>query len=558
MLLRLLIEKVALIERLTIDFNQGFNVLTGETGAGKSIIIDAVNLVLGERAAKELIKHGADKARVDAVFAISKSPQLIAVLKEMGINVESELALSRELSLSGKNVCRINGILTSLAALKRISDLLVDVHGQHEHQTLFEISSHIRFLDSFGGERVTAQKQKVFSLCEKYFDIRKQMLSGFGSEAEREREIDMCAYQIKEIEAAGLRDGEEEELLTERGLLQNAERIIVAFERTYDTLTGEGRTLCGLNEAARAMEGIAPLSKEYEALAAKLNDAYYAAEDIALSVRDLKNAFEYDPKRLDKAESRLALISDLKRKYGDSELKILQFKQEAQERLFALKHADERNAALKLELEECLKEYKLESELLSAFRHEAAGGLEKRLLDELKQLGLDKARFSVDFTVRDDREPCFDGIDDIEFLLSANTGEPLKPLAKVASGGEISRIMLAFKTIFADKDQIETLIFDEIDAGISGKTAGVVGEKMSHIASTHQVICITHLPQIAALASSHYDVQKTDDGHVTDVYVRKLSFDERAQVISRMLGGGEGDVHALEHAKNLILKSVND
>ncbi|MCE5234553.1 MAG: DNA repair protein RecN [Eubacteriales bacterium] len=548
------IKNVALIERLDMEFSNGFNVLTGETGAGKSILIDAVNLVLGERASKELISHGADKAAVDAVFGLENAGDaVLRSLDELGVERSDELFLSRELSSSGKSVCRLNGIMVPLNVLKRVSDLLVDVHGQHEHQSLLNPASHIRFLDAFGAGELLSVKEKLFEAYQNYKALQKSMLSGFSSQDEREREMDILCYQIREIAAAKLKSGEEEKLNAERALLANAERIQTAFALSGEALSGDGGALALVSAARKEMQGVEALSSEYAALHKRLEEAYFNLEDIAYTLRGAGEGAEFDPKRLDAIETRLEHIKSLKRKYGASVASVLEFCVQAQAKLDALTEDTKMQSELSARLGAALSAYDIFAAELTKKRRSAADELMRAVLGELSELGLEKSRFEVRFSERAGMEPAANGRDDVEFLLSTNPGEPLKPLEKVASGGELSRIMLAFKAIFAQNDDIGTLIFDEVDTGVSGRTAAVVGEKMVRIADARQVICVTHLPQIAALADAHFLVEKHDDGKTTRTSVRLLPLEERRAQVALMMGGG-GEGFAFGHAAELIEK----
>ena len=553
MLQRLFIENVALIERLEIEFHAGFNVLTGETGAGKSIIIDAVNFVLGERANRELIRHGAQKTKVEAVFDIADCGGTKAVLEEQGIECEEDtLFLSRELSVGGKNLCRINGTLVSVAMLKAVSDTLIDVHGQHEHQSLLAPENHIAFLDAYAHAEISPVRAALYSIYSEYSSLRRERLSGFGSTAERERQMDVLHYQINEIASAALAPGEDQTLQAERSLLANAEKILLAIEGAYEQLNGE----TGATTAQHEMESISEYAKEYEETAQKLADAYYTLEDVGYTLRNMKGALEFDPERLNQIELRLERISDLKRKYGGTLDDVLSFEKDAQMQLDALLQADSRAAELDQKLATASQQYFMLAQKLTELRRAAADRLCQDVLSQLRALGMEKAAFCVAFAEQQQaEEPQENGMDALEFLLSANPGEPPKPLAKVASGGELSRIMLGFKAIFADNDRIGTLIFDEIDTGISGRIAGTVGEKMVRIADRHQVICVTHLPQIAALADVHYLVEKTDDGASTQIAVHLLDRDGKYRRIAQMMDGSSDSALALEHAKNLVDKA---
>lgn len=560
MLQRLYIQNIALIDNIEVEFEPGFNVLTGETGAGKSILIDAVNLVLGERASRELIKFGEDKAKVEAVFNVSQNKKTQEKLSEMGITCEDGmLFFSREISASGKGVVRINGGLAQLAQLKEISDLLVDVHGQHEHQSLLSPNKHIDFLDQFAAGEVTKLKTELVQKYQEYTALVKESLSGFDSESEREREIDILRYQIREIESAQLLGDEEATLQEERMLLANAEHILTALQTAYSALNeGDASGLGAVGSAMHSLNEIERFSPEYEANAARLREVYYQLEDIAALVRNQRDGLEYNPERLNEVERRIDLITDLKRKYGNSIAEILLFGENADKRLNELVSATARIAQLQTKIDESRLNYFDCAVKLSKARHAAAKTLEKLVLKELADLGLDKAGFAAVFTDSTNDEPKRNGMDDVEFLLSANPGEPLKPLAKVASGGELSRIMLCFKTIFAESDGIDTLIFDEIDSGISGQTAKQVGEKMVRIADARQVICVTHLAQIAALADFHFLVQKTDDGENTTVALQLLDAEGCYRRVSQMMDGTNDSTLAYEHAKNMIIQTKAD
>lgn len=560
MLQRLYINNVALIEKLDIEFGEGFNVLSGETGAGKSIIIDAVNLALGERASRELIMHDAQKAKVEAMFTGEFLPALHAELEENGIEEDEDgLILSREISASGKNVCRVNGSLVTMAALKKISDHLVDIHGQHEHQSLLDPQSHIRYLDICeGSPELQKAKEQTARSASDYHALMAENRSVVMPEDERARQIDLLSYQINEIDASNLSIGEEEELLKERTVLTNAEKIMEALDESYSLLHAEQGALQQLEQAKRDMEGISGYDARYESINGRLADAYYNLEDIGYAIRDAKGGFEFDASRLSEIEIRLDLISGLKRKYGADIGEILDYRRAADEKLQNLIHAAENQAELQKKIDACTAAYGKAAEKLSALRKKAAESLREKMLVQLRDVGMSKADFRVEFRAADKLRFLQNGEDEVEFLLSANPGEPCKPLSKVASGGELSRIMLAFKTILADRDAVPTLIFDEIDTGISGKMASVVGEKMVMIAAAHQILCITHLPQIAALADFHYLIQKMDDGKTTRSHVTLLDEEGCVSRLSAMMSGEADSALGREHAKELLEKSKNE
>lgn len=558
MLQSLYLENIALIEKLGIELFPGFNVLTGETGAGKSIIIDAVNFVLGERTSRDLIRNGAARAKVEAVFNLNEGDAAFAALDALGIEYDgNELILSRELSAAGRNACRVNGTLVPVASLKSVSDTLVDIHGQHEHQALLDAENHISYLDAYCHAESLPIIEKIDAIVSRRNELMLKRNSGFSSEREREREMDMLRYQIEEIASANLEAGEEERLNAEKTVLLNAERIRTALETAHMALSGaeEGSALSAIDTARRSMRDIAALNKDYEALGDKIEELYYAAEDISFVLRDTSENVESDMQRLEEIEQRLKLISDLKRKYGRTVEDVIDFGKDAGTKLNELENAEALAAELDAKLDKLKAEYNVAADELSKVRRAAGDRLKRDVLNELKDLGMAKAMFDVALSDASGGEPRNGGRETAEFMLSANPGEPLKPLEKVASGGELSRIMLCFKSIFADNDRVPTLIFDEIDTGISGRTAAVVGEKMLGIAKKHQVICVTHLAQIAALADAHLMVRKYDDGKNTFVETRQLNEEEKVQRIAQMMDGESDSPSALTHARELIARA---
>ena len=558
MLQSLYLENIALIEKLGIELFPGFNVLTGETGAGKSTIIDAVNFVLGERTSRDLIRNGAARAKVEAVFNLNEGDAAFAALDALGIEYDgNELILSRELSAAGRNACRVNGTLVPVASLKSVSDTLVDIHGQHEHQALLDAENHISYLDAYCHAESLPIIEKIDVIVSRRSELMLKRNSGFASEREREREMDMLRYQIEEIASANLEAGEEERLNAEKTVLLNAERIRTALETAHMALSGaeEGSALSAIDTARRSMRDIAALNKDYEALGDKIEELYYAAEDISFVLRDTSENVESDMQRLEEIEQRLKLISDLKRKYGRTVEDVIDFGKDAGTKLNELENAEALAAELDAKLDKLKAEYNVAADELSKVRRAAGDRLKHDVLNELKDLGMAKSMFDVALSDASGGEPRKGGRETAEFMLSANPGEPLKPLEKVASGGELSRIMLCFKSIFADNDRVPTLIFDEIDTGISGRTAAVVGEKMLGIAKKHQVICVTHLAQIAALADAHLMVRKYDDGKNTFVETRQLNEEEKVQRIAQMMDGESDSPSALTHARELIARA---
>lgn len=558
MLSRLIITNVALIEHLDIDLASGLNVLTGETGAGKSIIIDSVNLALGDRGSRELISYGKQKARVEAFFDLDggeAAKQVLQKLGELGVECEDgELIIVRELTAAGKSLCRVNGEIVTLAALRSITDSLVDVHGQHEHQSLLEPSKHIGVLDAFREKEIAPARSETAALYERCREITARLSMGFVSEEERERRIDVLSYQIKEIDNASLVPGEEETIKEELRLLANAERISGALARGGELLSGDGGALDSLRGAVSELGGIAEFSDQYSQLHQRLDSAFYELEDAAYQLRELGYGFEYSPERLNELEHRLDLITSLKRKYGGSVEAVLEYRGNAEKELDELTGADELRERLTRERAACEEKYRAAAKKLTALRKAAAEELKRGVNRELSELGMNKAVFEVAFQ-EEDGKPHKNGADSVEFMLSANAGEPLRPLSKVASGGELSRIMLAIKTVCAGSDGTPTLIFDEVDSGISGLTAVKVGERMSLVSRSKQVLSVTHLPQIAAFADCHLMVEKHQEGERTVTSLRQLNSSERRAELARIMGAGDPSGAAAEYAGELIAQA---
>lgn len=552
MLIKLKIKNIALIEELEVCLSKGLNVLSGETGAGKSIIIDSVNLVLGERADRELIRTGTEGAVVEAWFCDVKE-YASDILHEQQIEEWDELVLSRELSVSGKNVCRVNGTLTTLTVLKSISDRLVDIHGQHEHQSLLNEKNHLEMLDGFDNCIDTA-KDQVSAAYFEYTEAVRRRRALLGDDGERERRIDILKFQIDEITKAGIYSGEEEELLSQKARLNASERIMEALSASYGVLYQAEpiSALSALKDAAKRLDSLADVDERYADMSSRINEAYYAVEEISSSIRSEMDEDFFDAGTLERIEERLALIAGLKRKYEDPAV-TGSYIEKAEQELYDLIRNEELLAEL-TQRETALKSKLFKKSIeLSNLRREAAVLFAKQVTEQLFDLGMSGARFSVQFNQQSDMENCTfskNGIDLPEFFISANKGEPLKPLRKVASGGEVSRIMLALKNIAADKGGIPTMIFDEIDTGISGRIAQVVAEKLVNISCGRQVICVTHLPAIASMADCHLLVEKYSDEKSTRSTVVKLDYDMRIAEVARLAGGDTQLTMA--HAKQMI------
>ncbi len=541
MLERLIIKNIALISSLDIELGGGLNVLTGETGAGKSIIIDSVNLVLGERASKDLIAVNQQKARVEALFSIKNNDTVKSLLNDNGLlSEDDELILMREITASGKSLCRINGEVVPLATLHLIADSLVDVHGQHTHQSLLDPKKHMHMVDEFNASEIIPVRNKVAELYRAYTEVERKLNSGFVSAEERERRIDILAYQINEIETAHLYAGEEEEITCELAVLSNAERISSSLDIASDIISGDRGSLGSVRKAADALSRISDISAVYSDIYERINSLYYELEDASYQLRDLSLSFEFSPERLNELENRMDYLNSLKRKYGGSIEAVLEFMQNCKTELEELSSSDEIRERLTKELARLKSEYFEASARLTALRNQVAQALSENVTKQLHELGMVNAQFTYVNNVSDEKLH-INGSDSIEFMFSANAGEPCKPLAKVA--------------VCADADAIPTLIFDEIDSGISGVTAIKVGEKMARIAASHQVLCITHLPQIAAYADNHFLVEKTMDNGETHSSLRQLGDEERRTELARIMGSVNADESAVKYAQELISAS---
>ena len=555
MLLELNIRNIALIEALRIEFAQGFNVLTGETGSGKSIVVDCMSMVLGGRADRDFVRHGAEKGSVQALFDISGNAAAKALAEELGVDCDGDMvAVSRELSRSGRNVCRISGVIVPLSALKRLTGLLMDIHGQHEHQALMNPARHIEFLDAFGDEKHAALRAEVSGLHSERSVIASELRKLTADAAERERLMDMLSFQVNEITAAKLRHGEEEKLTARLRILENAEKIRDGVETAYVlTYRGEGRAVSAqesLLRAAESMEGISSIDPRYAELAARLRELYYSAQDVGYELQDILDHLSFDPSLLDKISERLDLIDRLERKYGPNLDDVIAFGVQAADRLAGIQASDERIDAQKKLLKKTDAALKESCARLTESRKALGKRLAAAIMDQLKDLGMGKTRFEI--RIEPEAKPTANGADHVEFLISPNPGEPLKPMASIASGGELSRIMLALKAISMDVEDVDSMVFDEIDTGVSGRMAQVVGEKMCMIAKNRQVLCVTHLPQIAALGDAHYLVEKRSDVDRTETLVRKLDAEGRIRELSRLVGGAEDSESSLSHAAHML------
>lgn len=559
MLLELQVQDFALIYKLNLKFNQGLNILSGETGAGKSIIIDSVNFVLGERASKDIIRTDSEKTEVTAVFELIKNDELKKIMEEYGIDSSEDIIiLSRELNISGRSICRINGKTVTTAMQKSIGGYLIDIHGQHEHQSLINEDYHIDVLDMFGGNELNALRNAVKNIYNDTTLIKSQLKSLMGDDIERERKLNLLDFQIKEIDDARLKLNEEEELLKQRTILSNAGKIFSvlssSFSNLYEGENGDQSVYDRMGSVLFELRGISGLDEKIGCIFKSLEDAYYSVESAAEDIRIYRDKIEFNPELVNEIETRLDLINKLKRKYGKTIGDILNYRKQISIEKQDIENSEEKIQSLKKQLEDKLNILNKVSNDLSIRRKSTASKLAARIINELKFLGMEKSKFEAGFEIlKKDNKPDYSekGFDIVRFLISTNPGEPLKPLSKIASGGEISRIMLAIKTVLADTDSIPSLIFDEIDTGISGRAAQAVAEKLGQISRSHQIICVTHLPQIASMADTHFCISKEVISGKTKTSVTELDAESRIKEVARLLGGAKLTELTLKHAEEM-------
>lgn len=540
------IENIAIIERADISFRPGFNVLTGETGAGKSIVIDALSAVLGQRASRDLIRTGADHAFVSAVF--SHIPQGLGA--DLCIEDAEEWLLQREIYADGKNVCRLNGRPMTVTQLRTLGNRLLNIHGQHDGQQLLDETQHIIYLDQYGRYMPL---QIVYS--EKFAalqEIQSKISALQMDESEKARRIDTLQFQIKDLERANLQMGEEEELLERRNLLRNGEKFISAIQGADYCLNGDDNSegaLSLLRQAQEQLSSLRNLSDAFSQLYERLESAYSEVYDIAYTVQEKKDEFDFAPGELDIVESRCDLLYRLKKKYGATVEDMMAYLERCKQELDQIAFADDRLALLQKQHEKAMNDVLAAARELSLQRKVVAKDLEQQIIQELQELNMSSIRFEVAFS---EKNPDANGIDEVRFLMSANVGEELRPIHKIASGGELARIMLAMKTVFSQQEQIGTMVFDEVDTGVSGRAAQKVAEKMARISRQKQVLCVTHLPQLAAMADTHFTVEKGISGGRTFTKVQELSRLQRREELARLTGGEQISQTMVDGAEELL------
>lgn len=561
MLFELMIENFALIRKLNVNFCQGLNILTGETGAGKSIIIDAVNLVIGDRADKSLIRTGEDKAVVQAVF-YSKSSVLELLLAENGVNPSEDgsIIITREIYSNGRSASRLNDKLVTVTLVREVCKYLIDIHGQHAHQSLLYPDNHMHTLDMLMGEKIEGLKKEVEDSYHTLKNIERKLKELNENDLEKERRKDILNFQVNEIDNAELIIDEEDHLIERQALMANSEKIYKIMAESYEIINNGSNEyssiLDGIGSIISDLEDIKHFDKEISNIFEVLQEAFYKIEDCARDIRNYRDHVEFDSAELDQIEKRLDIVNKLKRKYGKTILAILEYRKKIGEELAKIESSQELIEQLTSEKYKVIADCLELSKQLSKARQSAANYLTEKMNLELLSLNMNKANFKVHIENNVDHKGqailSAKGIDKVEFLISTNAGEPLKSLVKIASGGELSRIMLAIKTILAKSDQIPTIIFDEIDAGISGRTANIVGEKLAAISKTHQILCITHLPQIASMADQHYFIEKNIVDELTLTSIQQLSDKERISELARLLGGVSLTDLTLKHAAEVL------
>lgn len=553
MISELSIRNFAIIEALSISFDKGLTVLSGETGAGKSIIIDAIHLLVGGRGSAEFVRHGSEKAEIEGLFQLDDpNHPCFAKANEFGIELEDGMAiLRRDISRSGKSVCRINGKLVTISTLREIGSTLIDIHGQHEHQELMDETMHLPLLDQFGGEKISLALKEYQQVYEAYEHKIKQLKNLSENDQQMAHRLDLIQFQLDEIRTADLKLNEDEELMEEKRKLSNFERVYDSLQSGYNGLHGEYKGIDWIGLVMGHIQNAAELDPSYKELAESVSNSFYQLEDAARTIRNEMDFLEYDPARLAEIEDRLNEINQLKRKYGKTVEEIVEYASKIEEEIETLLNKETHIDHLEKEIASLKKDLLIEGEELSTLRKISAQNLTRLIHKELKELYMEKTVFEIQF-VKNTESIMKNGIDKGEFYLSTNPGEPLKPLSKIASGGELSRIMLALKSIFSKHQGVTSIIFDEVDTGVSGRVAQAIAEKIHKVAVNSQVLCISHLPQVAAMADTHLYIAKNIIEGRTKTIVKQLNDSEKIKEIGRMISGVEITELTKEHAKELL------
>ena len=538
------IKNIGIIDDICIDFNEGFNVLTGETGAGKTLIIDSLQILAGGRFSKEMIRSGEEISFVEASIYFPND-----------IYDDDNIIVSREINVSGKNLCKINGRLVSVSELKEFMKNVIDIHGQNDNQSILDEETHIELLDGFAKKEIDEPKALYSSLYEKYMNIKKELDRNYGDDIERQRKLDLLNYQFSEIEDAELKEGEEDELLEKKKLISSSEKISQALDYAKENLSGT--SLDSLTESIRAMEKIEEFSPKYKEVLERLRSSYYELEEAARDVETFADSVEFNEEELDEIEKRLDIIKSLKRKYGNSIEEILKYKNEVEKQIYEITNLDSYIHDLKKKQAAIVEELYEAAKKLHSVREKYSKDLSNKINKELKELEMKNAKFSVNIIFDEDKIFKSDGLDTVEFMISTNVGEDEKKLTKIASGGEMSRFMLAIKNVLADVDKIPVLIFDEIDTGISGVAAKVTGEKIKKISKHHQVLCVTHLASIAAKGDYNYFISKKVENGKTRTQVELLDEEKTLREIARISSGNITEI-SIKLAKELRNSRVRE
>lgn len=552
MLLEISIKNFAIIEEISLTFENGMTVLTGETGAGKSIIIDAMNLMLGARASLDVIRHGADKAEIEGLFSVGENPALTQILEENGIDVTEELIIRRDILQNGRSIGRINGQMVNLTTLRAVGQYLVDIHGQHDQEELMKPNMHIRMLDEFGNEQFADVKKHYQELFESYRQLRKRVVTKQKNEQEHKARIEMLEFQIAEIEAAALKAGEDQALNQKRDKLLNHKNIADTLTNAYVMLDDEEfSSLSNIRSAMNDLMTLEEFDADYKEMSANVSEAYYILEEVTKHLGDVIDDLDFDAGSLQQIEARLEVIYSITRKYGGSVDDVLEYYDNITKEYNLLTGSDESSDDMEKALKRLEKELIVAAEELSQERHALAKDLEAEIKQELADLYMEKADFQVQFTKGKFNR---DGNEAVEFYISTNPGEGFKPLVKVASGGEISRLMLAIKSAFSRKEDKTSIVFDEVDTGVSGRVAQAIAQKIYKIGSNGQVLAISHLPQVIAIADYQFFIEKRSDENTTVSTVRLLTEEERVEEIAKMLAGSDITEMAREQARELLKK----
>ena len=532
------IKNIGIIDDLSINLENGFNVLTGETGAGKTLIIDSLGIICGNRFSKEMIRNGENYSYVEASIYMPGNEN----------SIDGNIIVSREIYSNGRNSCKINGRLVTVSELKDFMKNIIDIHGQNDNQTILDKQSHIGYLDSFIGKEIIEIKQEYRKLFARYNQIKQDLKANYGDDKEKQRKLDLLNYQLNEIENANLKENEEEKLEEQRKIMMNAEKIVENLQIADNTLSDQ--VIDGINTAIKALEKIENIDEKYSKNLTELKSAYYEVQELSRDIAYEKEEIYFDDEERNEIEERLDNIYSLKRKYGNSVSEILKYKENVEHEVYEIENLDEINSKLKKELQEISQKMLELSKNMDKIRSQKAQVLSEEINNELKDLDMKNARFNCNVEFNENDEFSKNGLNEIEFLISTNIGEEEKSLIKIASGGEMSRIMLAIKSVLASVDKVPVLIFDEIDTGISGHAAKMVATKMKRIARTHQILCITHLASITAKGDYNYYISKEVENNKTRTKIEKLNEEKTIEEIARIASGDINDI-SIEHAKQL-------